>query len=46
MKVIKINFFKEKDAEDLFFCYNIIVSRKRVQEIVGLNIKGVLYVSK
>ena len=26
---------------NLFFCYNIIVSRERVQEIVRLNIKGV-----
>lgn len=30
----------------LFFCYNIIVSRERVKEIVRLNIKGVFYVSK
>lgn len=33
-------------ALHLFFCYNIIISRERVKEIVRLNIKGVFYVSK
>ena len=33
-------------ASIIFFCYNIIVSRERVKEIVRLNIKGVFYVSK